>query len=168
MPASPPVTAEISGVAAQPSGWFADYHNGNAMEVACWGLLLDNTGVVPMVFDQTAQKLINASALGPYTLFHSGTQDSIVTLIDNATEPGAGPAISLGGMYSRKSTYVHADDGVTFSVTLKGSLDNDYWFDIGTLTSVGVESEVVKTIHYAQAIVDSVSGGAVTVRLAWS
>lgn len=167
MPASPPVGVEISGISAAPAGWFVDYHNGNALEVACWGLRLDNTGAIPLVFDQISFKLIDASAFGSYTLVHSTIKDSIVTLLDAASVPGSGPAVSLGGLYSRKSTYVIAGKDTTFSVTLRGSVDGDFWFDIGMLTTVGVESEVVKSVHYVQAVLNSTTGP-VTVRLAWS
>lgn len=161
-------TVGISSIASAAPGWFVDYQDGNALEVACWGSMSDSSGAMPMVFDQSQQKLVPASSIGTYVLFHSASQDNVVTLLEDATEPGTGPVISLGGMHSRKSSYVFADDGVTFSATLKGSLDNEFWFDIGTLTSPGVESEVLRTVHYVQAVLDSVSGGAVTIRLAWS
>lgn len=169
MPASPPVTpSEIIGITSAPEGWFADYQDGNALEVVCWGLIIDNTGAVPMVFDLNLYKVVDAATLGAYVLVHSVIKDNIVTLVDQATEPGAGPAVSLGGLYSRKSTYCIADAGVTFSATLRGSLDDSFWFDIGTLNSIGVESEVLRSVHYVQAVLDSVSGGPVTIRMAWS
>jgi hypothetical protein len=168
--AGTPAPIEIIAIAAQPSGWFVDYQDGNALEVACWGLLSDNSGAVPMVFSQNNQKLVDAASIGTYTMFHKGIIDSdnIVTLIDHATDPTSSPVVSLGGMYSRKSSYVSADAGASFSATLRGSLDNEFWFDIAVLNQPGVESEVLKTVHYAQAILDSVSGGAVTIRLSWS
>jgi hypothetical protein len=165
---TPPPAVEISGLAAQPDGWYVQYLDGSALEVVAWGLLLDNTGAVPLVFNPPSGKLLPA---GPaeYVLVHSRTPDSTVTLLEHASEPATGPSINLGGLYSRKSSRVVADPGVTFSAVLEGSLDGEEWFLFGsTLTSAGVQSEVLQSIHYARAKLDSVSGGDVTIRMAWS
>jgi hypothetical protein len=171
MPASPPAGIEISGLAAQPDGWYVQYLDGSALEVVAWGLLFDNTGAIPLVFNPPSGKLLPASVAGSeYVLVHSRTPDSSVTLLENAGEPATGPDINMGGLYSRKSSRVTlSDPGVTFSAVLEGSLDGDEWFQFGaTLTAAGVQSEVLQSVHYARARLDSVDGGTVTIRLAWS
>lgn len=163
---------QVNGLAAQPVGWFVDFGNGNTREVVCWGMLADYTGGIPMVFDSASGKLVAASKIGTgYRLIHSvgpAVADSIATLIDAATEPGTGQVFSLGGFYSRKTVYATADSGTSFAARVEGSADGDQWIEFCSLDKPDIQSYVELTIHYVRAIVESVSGGAVTIRMAWS
>lgn len=160
----------VNSLAAQPAGWFVDFGNGNTREVVCWGNLSDGTGAVPMVFNSGSGKLVSALTMGTgYRLIHSAgpaVADSIATLIDSATEPINGEAISLGGFYSRKTIYATGDGA--FSARVEGSADGDEWIEFCTLDGPDIKSYVELTVHYVRAILDSVSGGSVTIRMAWS
>lgn len=161
----------VNSLAAQPAGWFVDFGSGDTREVVCWGNLSDGTGAVPMLFDQTSGKLVSALTKGTgYRLIHSAgpaVADSIATLIESA-EPLEGDIVSLGGYYSRKTIYAEAEPGVSFAARVEGSIDGNQWIDFCDLSGPDIKSYVELTIHYARAILDSVSGGSVTIRMAWS
>jgi hypothetical protein len=166
MPASPPAGIEVSGLSTATEGWFIEYPDGTSYEIACWGLLLDNTGVVPLIFDQAFGKLLPPGT--GYILVHSHWPDQSVTLADT-TEPGTGPEVNLGGLYSRKSSLVTSSPGSVFSAQIEGSIDGETWFEFGgELTGDGVQSEVMLTIHYARVRIDSITGGPVEIKLSWS
>lgn len=163
----------VISLAAQPAGWFVDLGDGDTRDVVCWGLLADYTGGVPMVFDKASGKLIAAGKIrSGYRLIHSAgpaIADSQATLIDHATEPVNGEVFSLGGFYSRKTIYATVDNpGTAFAARVEGSADGDQWIEFCSLDKPDILSYVELTIHYVRAVVESVSGGAVTIRMAWS
>lgn len=163
----------VNSLAAQPEGWFVDFGSGDTREVVCWGNLSDGTGAVPMVFNSSSGKLVSALTKGTgYRLIHSAgpaVADSIATLIDAQTEPGTGQVFSLGGFYSRKTIYATVDNPSTaFSARVEGSADGDQWIEFCDLNGPDIKSYVELTVHYVRAILDSVSGGSATIRMAWS
>jgi len=166
--------ADIIAIAGQTTGWFVDFGAGDTREVVCWGLISDYSGGVPMVFNPTTGRLIPAELVKTgYRLIHStgpAIADAIATLLEKVTTPTVGEVFSLGGFYSRKTVYQIADPGAVYSGKVEGSTDGETWTEFCTLGTSAAQmgSYVQMTIHYVRATIDSISGGAVTVRMAWS
>jgi hypothetical protein len=90
-------------------------------------------------------------------------------LLDDASAPGTGNAIDLGGMYMNKSFYTIVRPGnASFNVDIQASMDGDNWFSIGVAEGSGLDSENQHTCQFLRAKLVSVSPGtAVTVLVSW-